>query len=89
MSPMLIPTLDDAIISYESSGGSLSTPSLFGIDPLSGHQELLLQRESWMQAHYPSLEDIFWSCCQWIKCTVCSITTIYDRPHKSFKGAGT
>ena len=59
MNPMLIPNLDDAVISYESNGGSLSTPSLFGIDPLSGHQELLLQREQWMQAHNLSLEDIF------------------------------
>ena len=57
--PSLIPTLDDAKISYESSGGNLSAASLFGTDPLCGHQELLQQRERFMEANNPSPEYIF------------------------------
>lgn len=57
--PSLVPTLDDAITFYESSGGNLTAASLFGTDPLNGHPELLLQREMSMEANNPSPEDIF------------------------------
>ena len=59
MHPSLVPTLEDAVVSYESSGGNLSAATLFGTDPLSGHQEFLLQRELFMQTNNPNPEDIF------------------------------
>ena len=34
--PSLISTLDDAVVSYESSGGNFSATTLFGTNPLSG-----------------------------------------------------
>ena len=39
-----VPTLDEAISAFRSSGGHLSNPSTFGTDPLAGHQNL--QREN-------------------------------------------
>lgn len=57
--PSFVPSLDDARASYELNGGNLSAPANFGSDPLSGHQELILQRELFMQNNNPSPENIF------------------------------
>jgi hypothetical protein len=61
-SPMhqsLVPTLDEAVSAYETSGGNLTSPTLFGTDPLVGHHELLQERERNMELNIPSPEDLF------------------------------
>ena len=55
----LIPTLDEAVASYSSSGGYLASPSFFGCDPLGGHADLQRERQRLMEQTLPSPQDIF------------------------------
>ena len=55
----VLPSLDDAIRSYESRGGYLTSESSFGIDPLAGHQDLQNSRQRAMDASLPNPVDLF------------------------------
>ena len=57
--PSLIPTLDEAVLSYESSGGCLTPLSLFGSDPLAGYEDLQRERQKCMEESIPSPNELF------------------------------
>lgn len=54
-----MPTLDEAVSSYEASGGSLTYTSSFGCDPLSGHELLQRERQRLMEENIPSPAELF------------------------------
>ena len=55
----LIPSLDEAIGSYEAGGGYLTAESSFGVDPLAGHPDLQNDRQMAMEETLPSPQDLF------------------------------
>ena len=57
ISPTLLPTADQAVLSYERSGGRLTDPSHFGNDPL--HGDRLDIRDRAFRQRFPSFASIF------------------------------
>ena len=55
----VVPTLNEAVGAYEASGGFLSPATLFGHDPLVGHEGLQSERQSLMEENLPTPENIF------------------------------
>jgi len=55
----VVPTLGEAVNTYESTGGSISLPSVFGTDPLAGHNALLSERQRLMEENIPTPKDLF------------------------------
>ena len=55
----IVPTTTDAISSFRSTGGKLSTSSAFGQDPLDGHTLLQQRRIDAFTARFPAFEIIF------------------------------
>ena len=55
----LVPSLEEAVQLYESSGGNLTAPALFGSDPLSDHEDLRSVRQRAMEESIPSPEELF------------------------------
>ena len=59
LSPIYVPTIIDAISSYERDGNRLTREACFGRDPLHGHQNLQRLRDRDFIALYPNMETIF------------------------------
>lgn len=58
--PMVVPTTEDAITSYESQrGGHITRDCTVGIDLLAGSSELMAQRTRLMDHDIPSPAEIF------------------------------
>ena len=55
----IFPTTTDAISSFHTTGGRLSTSSTFGQDPLGGHTLLQQRRTDAFTARFPAFEVIF------------------------------
>ena len=56
-----IPTRDEAVSLFETSGGNLTRPSTYGADPLSGSPERMARRQNFFDKRFPSLKDIYGS----------------------------
>ncbi|MDA8002190.1 MAG: hypothetical protein MPL62_13000 [Alphaproteobacteria bacterium] len=54
----LLPLPSDAVASYESSGGHITAPKAYGMDPLSDDQQKKAMREEAFERKF-SLESIF------------------------------
>lgn len=54
-----VPTLDEAVRAYETSGGSLTTSSSFGCDLLAGHENLQRDRQRSMEEYIPAPAELF------------------------------
>ena len=57
--PSLVPSLEDAVQLYQSSGGHLAPMTPFGEDPLAGHDDLIILRQQAMDETIPSPQDLF------------------------------
>ena len=57
LAPGSLPTADQAVQSYELSGGRLSDPSMFGSDPLHGEKQEIRNRA--FHQKFPSFRLIF------------------------------
>ena len=57
--PSLVPSLEEAVQLYESSGGHLTPLTTFGSDPLAGHDDLQRIRQRAMEESIPSPEELF------------------------------
>lgn len=55
----IIPDVTTAVSLYEASGGRLEPEREFGVDPLSGCQELIQLRQTMMESSVPSPEQLF------------------------------
>ena len=55
----LVPSLQESIQLYESSGGHLTPSTQVGVDPLAGHDDLLSIRQRAMEENIPSPENLF------------------------------
>ena len=55
--PSQLPTVDEAVRMYESSGGRLTDPAHFGTDPLNGEKWEIRDRA--FRERYPSFASIF------------------------------
>ena len=55
----LLPSVDQAVSEYHQSGGRLTEPHTFGIDPLSDSPQKALIREESFFRKYPSFDPIF------------------------------
>ena len=56
---MQVPSTDDAVASFVSSGGILSPVKQFGIDPLSQSSSLIQQRQLELEQNMPCPKEIF------------------------------
>lgn len=59
MQPSDVPTLEEAISDYQSSGGFLSPVMPFGCDPLAAHEALIHERERLMEQNLPTPMNLF------------------------------
>jgi len=57
--PAMIPSVQDAVQQYESLGGTLTTFSPFGIDPLESNAHLRQMRHDLFFAKYPTFDPFF------------------------------
>lgn len=57
----ILPTSEEAVAAYESEGGHLSRPEVFGVDLLTGNHELQKLRSDNFNAVYPSFDVFFHS----------------------------
>ena len=51
--------MQEAVSLFESTGGQLGQPTVFGSDPLSRYPHLIDERRHLMEANIPSPEELF------------------------------
>ena len=61
--PGVLPSPDAAVQQYSASGGRISDPLTFGVDPLSGDPAKIAIRKQAFLSKYPSFETIFDGVC--------------------------
>ena len=57
--PIQVPSTDDAVANFVSSGGILSPMKQFGIDPLSQSSSLIQRRQLELEQNLPCPREIF------------------------------
>ena len=57
-----LPQTSDAVREFESLGGTLTSFSEFGHDPLSERSDLIQQRETRFHDRFPDFGQFFYSC---------------------------
>ena len=63
VNPGVLPSPDAAVQQYSASGGRISDPLTFGVDPLSGDPAKIAIRKQAFLSKYPSFETIFDGVC--------------------------
>ena len=61
ISSTAIPSTQEAVSLFESTGRQLGQPAIFGSDPLNGHPHLVDERRHLMETNLPSPEELFGS----------------------------
>lgn len=59
--PDMLPSKEQAVAFYESEGGNITLPELFGVDPLYENPHLKKLRFDSFVAAYPSFSAIFYA----------------------------
>lgn len=57
--PSMLPSVEQAVQMYRDNVGTLTDPTLFGIDPLADNSEKKQIRERAFISSYPSYDSIF------------------------------
>ncbi len=57
--PAIVPDVASAISFYESSGGHLTLPNVYGFDTLAESASLLSQRKHLLETNIPTPEQLF------------------------------
>ena len=63
--PATVPDTASAVNDYEQSGGSLTRPGTFGVDPLEDRRDLDMIRYDRLINAVGSFDDIFFKFCIW------------------------